>query len=355
MASARSRLEVDAKDEVAKVDIMRFGFVLLPEFPLYALVPAMEALRIANQHAGRRVFDWRTFSIDGGEVRACNGMSLTVDSGIAEVAVCPNVLIFAGNHPMRHFSKQLFSWLRRLARHGSVLGGVDTGAFILAEARLLDDYEATVHWESITTFRERYTKTKVTERLFVIDRDRISCAGGHATLDLMLNLIVARQGTSLAQIVANSFISPRMRQGLAAQRIDPPDRPSKSCNVLTRILHHMEEHVGEPLSSGELALRAGLSVRALGRVVREHTGEPPMRFYRKVRLQAARDALFYSESPIQDVAISCGFASPEVFSRTFRAHFGLSPREFRLKTMDDELKRLRPELELQLKSGFPAN
>jgi AraC family carnitine catabolism transcriptional activator len=171
----------------------------------------------------------------------------------------------------------------------------------------------------------------------------------------MLNLIVARQGTSLAQIVANSFISPRMRQGLAAQRIDPPDRPSKSCNVLTRILHHMEEHVGEPLSSGELALRAGLSVRALSRVVREHTGEPPMRFYRKVRLQAARDALFYSESPIQDVAISCGFASPEVFSRTFRAHFGLSPREFRLKTMDDELKRLRPELELQLKSGFPAN
>jgi AraC family carnitine catabolism transcriptional activator len=266
------------------------------------------------------------------------------------------VLIFAGNHPMRNFSRQLFSWLRRLARHGSVLGGVDTGAFILAEARLLDDYEATVHWESITTFRERYIKTRVTERLFVIDRDRITCAGGHATLDLMLNLIAAKQGnSSLAQIVANSFISPQIRQGLNAQRIDSPDRPPTPGNMLTRILFHMEEHVGEPLSSGELALRVGLSVRALSRIVREHTGESAMRFYRKVRLQAARDALFYSESPIQDVAIACGFASPEVFSRTFRAHFGLSPREFRLKTMDDELKRFRPELELQLKSGFPAN
>ena len=259
-------------------------------------------------------------------------MSLTVDSNCRSHRL-PECADFAGNHPMRHFSKQLFSWLRRLARHGSVLGGVDTGAFILAEARLLDDYEATVHRESITTFRERYTKTKVTERLFVIDRDRISCAGGHATLDLMLNLIVARQGTSLAQIVANSFISPRMRQGLAAQRIDPPDRPSKSCNVLTRILHHMEEHVGEPLSSGSW-LRAGLSVRALSRVVREHTGEPPMRFYRKVRLQAARDALFYSESPIQDVAISCGSASPEVFSAHSGRILTIAP-EFRLKTMDE--------------------
>src|SRR5262245_57497137 len=88
MASARGKTEVDAKDEVTRQDVMRFGFVLLPEFPLYALVPAMEALRIANQHAGRRLFDWRTFSIGGGEVRACSGMSLTVDSGIADVATC---------------------------------------------------------------------------------------------------------------------------------------------------------------------------------------------------------------------------------------------------------------------------
>jgi AraC-like DNA-binding protein len=82
--------------------------------------------------------------------------------------------------------------------------------------------------------------------------------------------------------------------------------------------------------------------------MRDRTGEPPMRYYRKVRLQAARNALFYSESPIQDIGLSCGFSSPEVFSRTFRMHFGMSPREFRQKFAREELSRYRPELELQL-------
>lgn len=333
-----------------KPEVTRFGFVLLPEFPLYALVPAIEALRIANQHSGRTAFDWQLISLDGGPVRACSGMSLTVDCGIAEMRHCPNVLIFAGNHPMQHFSKPLFNWLRKLARHGGVLGGVDTGAFPLAEAGLLDGHEATVHWESISTFRERYPRIRTTEQLFTIDRDRITCAGGHATLDLILRLISGKLGAALAQIVANSFISPQMRRGVNPQRFDPQaPAANASSRVLTRILHHMEEHLGEPLSAEELARRSGVSVRALSRIMRDRTGEPPMRYYRKVRLQAARNALFYSESPIQDVAVSCGFASPEVFSRTFRLHFGVSPREFRQKFTGDELRRFRPELELQLK------
>jgi len=332
-----------------KSETTRFGFVLLPEFPLYALVPAIEALRIANQHRGRTVFDWRLISLDGAPVRACSGMTLTVDCGIADIPVCPHVLIFAGNHPMQHFSKPLFSWLRKLARHGSVLGGVDTGAFPLAEAGLLEGYEATVHWETITTFRDRYPGIRTTEQLFTIDRNRITCAGGHATLDLILRLIAGKQGAVLAQIVANSFISPQMRRGVNPQRFEPQQPATSSSRVLTRILQHMEEHLGEPLSAEELARRSGVSVRALSRIMRDRTGEPPMRYYRKVRLQAARNALFYSESPIQDVAVSCGFSSPEVFSRTFRMHFGLSPREFRQKFTGEELRRFRPELELQLR------
>jgi transcriptional regulator GlxA family with amidase domain len=334
---------------LGSADITRFGFVLLPEFPLYALVPAIEALRIANQHSGRDRFAWQLISIDGGPVQACNGMTLTVDSGIADVTACPTVLIFAGNHPMRHLSQPLFSWLRKLARHGSVLGGVDTGAFPLAEAGLLDGYETTVHWESITTFRERYPRVRTTEQLFTIDRNRISCAGGHATLDLMLKLITARQGAALAQIVANSFVSPQMRGGVNPQRFDLSYLSSGSSGILTRIMHHMEEHLGEPLSAREIARRSGVSIRALSRIMRDRTGEPPMRYYRKVRLQAARNALFYSESPIQEIALSCGFNSPEVFSRTFRLHFGLSPREFRQRFAREELCRYRPELELQLR------
>ncbi|MFN0193073.1 MAG: helix-turn-helix domain-containing protein, partial [Aestuariivirga sp.] len=80
----------------------------------------------------------------------------------------------------------------------------------------------------------------------------------------------------------------------------------------------------------------------------DRLGESPMSYYRKIRLQAAKNALFYSDVAIQDVATSCGFASPEVFSRTFKKHFGVSPREFRHHFASDELRRFRPELDHRL-------
>ncbi|MFO0992524.1 MAG: AraC family transcriptional regulator [Hyphomicrobiales bacterium] len=116
-------------------DVVRFGFLLLPEFPLYALVPAMEALRIANQNHGRKLYDWLLISESDTSVRSGNGMSLSVDATIAGVNSLPTVLVFGGNHPMQHLSKRLLNWLRRLARHGCVMGGIDTGTFALAESR----------------------------------------------------------------------------------------------------------------------------------------------------------------------------------------------------------------------------
>ena len=85
-----------------------------PNFPLYALVPAMEALRIANQNHGRKLYDWILIAENDASVRSGNGMSLSVDATIADVASLPNVLVFGGNHPIQHLSKRLLNWLRRL-------------------------------------------------------------------------------------------------------------------------------------------------------------------------------------------------------------------------------------------------
>jgi len=331
-------------------DVIRFGFLLLPEFPLYALVPVMEALRIANQNHGRKLYDWLLISESDTSVRSGNGMSLSVDATIAEVNSLPTVLVFGGNHPMQHLSKRLLNWLRRLARHGCVMGGIDTGTFALAEAGLLDDHEVTMHWESVSTFKERYPGIRVCERLYKIDNDRVTCAGGHATLDLMLSLIGKRHGAALAQIVANAFVAHRPRSETEPQRLEPRLLTGDSNSPLTRIFQDMEQNIQTPLSAQALAKRAGVSVRALSRLLHDRIGESPMSYYRKIRLQAARNALFYSDIAIQDIAASCGFASPEVFSRTFKDHFGLSPREFRQRFTSDELKRFRPELDQQLMS-----
>jgi len=329
-------------------DVIRFGFLLLPEFPLYALVPAMEALRIANQNHGRKLYDWLLISESEASVRSGNGMSLSVDATIADVAALPTVLVFGGNHPMQHLSKRLLNWLRRLARHGCTMGGIDTGTFALAEAGLLSGREVTMHWESVSTFKEHYPGIKVCDRLYKIDDDRITCAGGHATLDLMLGLIGKLHGAALAQIVANAFVAHQPRIETEPQRPQPRLLGNDSNSPLKRVFRDMEQNINTPLSAPALAKRAGISVRALSRLLHGRIGESPMSYYRKIRLQAARNALFYSDTAIQDIAASCGFASPEVFSRSFKDHFGISPRVFRQRFTSDELRRFRPEIEQKL-------
>lgn len=325
-------------------DIDRIGFLLLPEFPIYALIPAIEALRIASQNRGQPLYRWQFFSVDGGPVTSGNGMQIRPDSGIADVAWFPTVFVCSGNHPLQHVSPRILNWLRRLARHGSTLGAIDTGAFALAKAGLLNGHRVTLHWEVLSTFREHFPEIEAVEQLYVIDGDRITCAGGHAVLDLMVHLIGRRHGAGLAQVVADAFVSQRVRREGEPQRVDATRTSGYGQAPSTRILNDMEEHLADPLSAAELAERAGISLRALARILRDRVGESPMRYYRKVRLQAARNALFYSDVPIQEIARTCGFNSPEIFSRTFRAHFGMSPREFRRRFASEQLRRFRPEL-----------
>jgi len=328
----------------------RLAFLLLPEFPIYALIPAVEALRIANQNSGRRLYDWQLLSIDGGPVQAGNGMSLSVDEGLAEVRWIPTVIVCAGNHPLQHVNRRVLDWLRRLARHGAALGAIDTGVFALARAGLLEGYRVTLHWEAADMFRDLYPQIAVSEQLFEIDRDRLTCAGGLAALDLMLELIRRRQGLSLAQIVANGFVAQRLRRPEEPQRPESDWALAHAGSPLSAVLAAMKQNLAAPLKTGELAAAATLSSRGLHRLMQRHLGCSPMRYYRRLRLAAARNALFYSDLPIQDIAADCGFSSLSLFSRSFHERYGQSPREYRRNITREELRRFTPELDHRIGS-----
>jgi AraC family transcriptional regulator, carnitine catabolism transcriptional activator len=327
----------------------QIGFLLLPEFPIYAVIPAVEALRIANQNRGRKLYDWQLFSTDGRSVRAGNGMSLSVDASIREVPFFPTVLVCAGNHPLQNTTRAALDWIRRLDRHGAVLGAIDTGVFALARAGVLDGHTVTLHWEAAAMFRDGYPDIQVREQLFVIEERRMTCAGGIAALDLMLELIQRRHGPSLAQVVANGFIAQRVRQAAEPQRLSPAALFARPGSPLDRVLHLMKEYLDRPLKAAQLAERAGIADRTLNRLVKHRVGETPMRHYRKMRLAAARNALFYSELPIQDVAASCGFSSSAVFCRVFRSHFGMSPGEYRRLITREQLRRFTPASDPELR------
>ena len=321
----------------------RLDFVILPEFPLYGLVPAIEALRLANQNSGARLYDLRLLSVDGQPVTSGGGVTLPVQAAIGEVLSSPLVFVCAGNHPLAHVSRPLLNWLRRLDRHGTVLGSIDTGAFVLAEAGLLKGHVVTLHWEAIGIFRETYADIEVCEQLFVHDSKRITCAGGHAALDMILHLIRLAHGPALAQIVANAFISPDMREAEATQRFSPAHRDDETL-VVARVIRLMELNLETPLKAADLADMAHIDERVMSRVFRHGIGESPMQYYLKLRLQAARNDLFYTSVSIGKIAARCGFSHVEILSRSFKAKYGISPSEYRQNASQEELKRFRPEL-----------
>lgn len=306
----------------------RIDFLLLPDFPLYAVVPAIEALRLANQNAGQRLYDWSFLSVSGGAVRASNGMAIEATHAISPKLLPTTLVVCAGNEPMQHLTRALLDWLRRLAAHGSVLGALDTGAFALAAAGVLAGYKLTLHWEAIPAFRDAYPDLIVLEQIYVVDRARITAAGGVAALDLMLAIIRDSHGERLAQIVADGFVHGRQRPPETPQLVEADGRISDR-RLLGECVRLMKANLAFPLSVPDLCEQIGIPRRRLERLFAQHAHTTPARMHSQVRLEAARDQLFYTSNSVAHVATACGFLSNAHFSRAFSVAYGASPTVFR--------------------------
>jgi AraC family carnitine catabolism transcriptional activator len=304
---------------------MTIGFLLMPLFSMMAFVSAIEPLRVANRMAERQLYRWEVLSRDGNPVTASNNMSLAADHSIAKHPAYPMVVICASFNPLRHFDAPLKQWLQRQNAAGVELGAIDTGAFLLARAGLLDGYRATTHWESLDSFSEAFPKVEVENSLYVMDRNRWSCAGGTASLDLMLHMIRRQHGHRIAAAVSEQFIHPEIRGPGDRQRMEPKERQGISHAGLSRVIKLMESRLEEPVMSAALAKAAGMSLRQLERLFDRHFGMSPRRYYLDLRLQRARSMLQYTDMSIVEVAVACGFGSAAHFSRSYHGWAGKAP------------------------------
>jgi AraC family carnitine catabolism transcriptional activator len=306
-----------------------FHFLLLPEFSSIGFMSAIEPLRVANRFRGE-LYRWHILSLDGGPVCASNGISLNAESAIDAVATAQNVLVVAGFNPLTRYTRTLGEWLRRMDRAGATLGGIDTGSFVLAEAGLLRHERVTLHWEAASAFQERYPSLAVSQELFEIDERRITCAGGTASIDLMLDLIARGHGAELAAQVSEQFVLGRIRQRSDHQRMQIAARYGIHNRKLIQVIGVMERHMEEPLSPDALAEDIGVTRRQLERLFCSAMKDTPTHFYLGLRLARARELLQQTDMSIMAVCVACGFESPSHFSRTYRARFGSSPRQDRL-------------------------
>lgn len=304
------------------------AFFLMPGFSAMGFISALEPLRVANRFGGP-LYRWQVLSLDGAAVQASNGMSVNADAALAQAEPASIVLVVAGFEPLAQATAKLFAALRRLDHSGVMLGGIDTGAMVLAEAGLLDGYRATLHWEALEAFKERYPRLVATQELFEIDRRRITCAGGTASIDLMLHLIGQAHGSELAVKVSEQFVLGRIRQRQDHQRLQIGARYGISNKKLIHAIGEMEKHLEPPLSTLELAAAIKVTRRQLERLFRAYLNETPSNFYVGLRLDKARQLLAQTDMSVTQVSLACGFELPSYFTRRYKLRFGNCPREER--------------------------
>ena len=307
----------------------RIGFILVPDYSMIAFASAVEPLRMANRLSGRTLYEWITLTHDGQPVQASNALSITPDSNLAEAGKLDMVLVCGGVNIDQALDKGLLFWLRKLAHQKIPIGALCTGSYLMARAELLNGYRCTIHWENLASLREEYPQAQVTSELFEIDRDRLTCTGGTAPMDMMLSVIAQHHGGQLAGAISEVFVCERIRGSNDRQRVPLRVFLGTSQPKLVEAVSLMEANIEEPMSLDELASHVALSRRQLERLFQKHLSRVPTRYYLELRLERARQLLLQTSKSIVDIAFACGFVSAPHFSKCYRDFFGIPPRDER--------------------------
>jgi transcriptional regulator GlxA family with amidase domain len=310
-------------------DARQIGFLLVPGFSLLSYASTIEPLRAANRLSGRTLYTWSHVSTDGQPAFASSGLAITADHSVGDDLDLDTIFVCAGGNPALFRQRRTLAWLRKLARRGVRIGGVSGGPYILARAGLLEGHRCTIHWEHMAAFREDFPELESHRTLYEIDRDRLTCAGGIAALDMMRAIIGNQHGPSLANSVSGWFLQTHLRLGSGTQRLTLRERYGTSNQTLLTALEAMEASAESPRPRKWLSQRAGVSIRQLERLFATHLKTTIGAQYLKLRLDRANRLLHETTIPILAVAVACGFISASHFSRSYKNQYGKTPKEER--------------------------
>ncbi|SFJ70707.1 GlxA family transcriptional regulator [Celeribacter neptunius] len=309
----------------------RIAFLLIDDFALLSTAAALEPLRAANVFAPEMPYDVTLLSHSGTTSTASLGARFDGRFYRDALPLYDMIFVVAGGNPARITDPALFSWLRQADRNGCALGGISGGAVILARAGLLQDRRFTVHWHHYDDFERLPGPWLLERKLFVIDRDRYTCAGGSAPLDMMHAIIARDHGTRFAGRISDWFIQTEVRGAEAPQRTSLHSRYGALPRAVEAALELMESHIADPLDQDQIATLSGLSTRQLQRQFREGLGHSVMEEYRRIRLETGKDLISSTRLSLAEIAQMTGFSSQAHFSDAFRKTHGIAPSELRKK------------------------
>jgi transcriptional regulator GlxA family with amidase domain len=312
------------------------AFIVYPGYSVMAL-SAVTAFEVANSMAPEPPYDLHFVSETGGKIRTSVGMMLDTepftDMPFDTIVVGGATVPEPSTPGMIAFIKNAPKWHRRIA-------AVCTGAFVLAEAGLLDSRHATTHWLHARDLQRQFPKIKMDEdRIFVNDGLIWTSAGMTAGLDLCLALIENDLGPELAKSVARKLVLYHRRGGGQSQFSTLLELAPKSDRIQAA-LTYARDNLHKPLTVPELAEAAHLSPRQFSRAFHAETGQPPAKAIENLRVEAARNLMEQSRHPIEVVARQTGFSDRDHMRRAFLRAFGQPPqvlrRNARLESIDYE-------------------
>ncbi|WP_232279465.1 GlxA family transcriptional regulator [Roseobacter sp. AzwK-3b] len=307
----------------------RIGVLPVDGFAMMSYASLVEPMRAANLLARRVLYDMVNVSTGPAPVASSGAAVVMPQAQVGDDLDLDYLFVVAGGDPTGYDDRRVMTWLARLAREGVPLGGVSGGPIILARAGLMAGRRMTVHWEHAAALAEISPHLLIERTLYVIDRDRVTCAGGTAPMDLMHALISQHHGAPFARLVSDWFMHTEVRPSIGPQRAGLVERVGSNTPAILDAVEAMEAHVAEPLPLERLAAYAGLSPRQLNRLFQDRLGRSTMRYYRELRLDKAQSLLRNSPLSLTEIALATGFASSSHFSRVYAQHFGGPPSSYR--------------------------
>jgi transcriptional regulator GlxA family with amidase domain len=304
------------------------GVLVFPDFQLLDAAGPISVFEIASRVAGAEP-SIRTIAAVPGPVRSSAGVELLARGFRPSAAI--STLIVAGGSGVNAAAKcdKTLGFLRAMAKRGVRIASVCSGAFILAEAGLLDGRRATTHWQRTRQFLSQYPKVKLEpDQIFVRDGEIWSSAGISAGIDLALAMVAEDLGDEIAKKAARQLVLYHRRSGGQSQFSSLLELKAPS-GRFGPLLSWAREHLDAPLTVEALAEQAGMSTRHFARAFIAETGTTPSKAVERLRVEVARQQVQSSSEAIERVAETTGFRDPERMRRAFIRAFGQPPQSLR--------------------------
>lgn len=303
----------------------RVAILLFPRFQVLDLV-ATTVFELANIVSGKPLYEVSLLSEHGGNVPTSSGIAVATEPFTA--FEFDTVLVAGWIEPTR--STPAFSTFLAAASAASRrTSSICTGAFLLAEAGLLEGRRVTTHWWQARELQRLYPKARVEEdRIFIKDGKIWSSAGMTACIDLCLALVEEDHGVEMSRQIARKMVVYHRRSGGQSQFSALLELEPKSDRI-QQALTYAKENLRKPLTVDELADAANLSRRQFSRTFRLETGQSPARAVEVLRVEAARNLIEEGNHSIEIVARESGFSDPERMRRAFVRAYGQPPQAIR--------------------------